>query len=416
MSRIGLGSLGNEGDRRTTSERPKSGLDVRLHGERIGTLYRVEAGYELAYAPAVVEAQGSGAVLLSNSLPVRLEPYSPDTTRAYVEGLLPEGVRRERVARRLGVDPDDGFALIAELGEDCPGAVTFAPEGTERPRPDSGTRVALGGDREKLGLVRRGLDGGWRQPGPGLPSTHVIKPETGELPEIVTNEIFCTAVFRQSGLPAVKTSMETIDGRECLVSPRFDLAWEGTTPRRLHQETFCQALGIAPGAAPGSADADAPGFAEASGLLRALGLKAEITTLVHAAFANYVLGNGDAHGRNFALLFRDGRIGLALYDVTSTVVYDELVETGMVLPDDIDVTTYLRGLYRVAEECGTDFDIFHIQASCALKYVCDAIEIVAERAEEEGWHAPVIDRIFEVAQDRAGRCAERLLLWDHLDM
>lgn len=285
--------------------------------------------------------------------------------------------------------------------------------------PDAGShpRIALGGDRQKLGMVRDGLEGPWHHPEPGDSSTYVVKPENGERPEIATNEMFCMAVMRQSGVPAVKASVETIDGEDCLVSPRFDLTWDGLGPKRMHQESFCQALGIAPGAQEGSRDADAPGFAEACGLLRAVGLRSELSTLVHAAFGNYVLGNGDAHGRNFALLFRDDGIQLApLYDVTSTVVYDDPIETGMVLPDDFDVTTYLLGLRRVAEECGIDIDIFHIQASCALKYVCDAIEIVAERAEAEGWYAPVIDQIFEVAQDRAGRCAERLLRWDHLDM
>lgn len=374
-------------------------------------------GYEFAYAEAVVGRHGSGAVLLSNSLPVRPEPYSVDTTRAYVDGLLPEGPRRERLAAMLGVDPADGLALIAGVGADCPGAVTFASADGAPPPPSGGQqRVALAGDRDKLGLVREGLESSWRQPGPGQPSTHVVKPASDELPEIVANEMFCMSVFRQAGLPAAKTSMETIDGRDCLVSPRFDLVWDGATPRRLHQETFCQALGIAPEAEPGSREAGAPGFAEAFGLMRAVGLEAELSTLLHAAFGNYVLGNGDAHGRNFALVFRDGDVALALYDVTSTVVYDDPVEVGMILPDDHDVTTYLRGLRNVAEECGTDLDVFHIQASCALKYVCDAIEVVAERADSEGWHAPVIDRIFEVAQDRAGRCAERLLLWDHLDM
>jgi serine/threonine-protein kinase HipA len=409
-------------DRRTIAGGPKASLDVHLHGEPIGDLSRAAGGgYEFAYAPATVARHGSGTALLSNSLPVRPEPYSADTTRAYVEGLLPEGAQRQRIAAELGLDAGDGYALIAELGRDCPGAVAFVPHDGEtvRSAPEAGQcpHVALSGDRYKLGMVRDGLEGPLRHPGPGDSSTHVVKPETGERPEIAANEMFCMAVMRQSGLPAAKASLETIDGENCLVSPRFDLTWEGLTPRRMHQESFCQALGIAPGAERGSGEADAPGFAEACGLLRAVGLGSELSTLVHAAFGNYVLGNGDAHGRNFALLFRDDGIQLApLYDVTSTVVYDDPVEAGMVLPDDFDVTAYLLGLRRVAEECGIDFDIFHIQASCALKYVCDAIEVIAWRAEADGWYAPVIDRIFEVARDRAGRCAERLLLWDHLDM
>lgn len=371
--------------------------------------------------PATVERHGSGPALLSNSLPLRSEPFSADTTRAYVEGLLPQGEHRRRVAKELGIDPADGFALVAALGSDCPGAVTFMPGEGEMAGSASGAdrrpRIALGGDRHKLGLVRDGVDGPWVDPEPGLLSTHVVKPETGEWPEIAVNEMFCMAVMRQAGVPAAKAWVETIDSEECLVSPRLDLVWDGLTPKRWHQETFCQALGIAPATGVGDREEEGPGFAEACGLLKAVGLRSELSTLVHAAFGNYILGNGDAHGSNFALLFRDDGVQLApLYDVTSTVVYDDPTEAGMVLPDDFDVKTYLLELRRVADECGIDLDIFHIQASCSLKSICDAIEIVTGRAAEEGWHAPVIDRIFAVAQDRAGRCAERLLLWDHLDM
>jgi serine/threonine-protein kinase HipA len=426
---------------------------VCLHGERIGTLSPVEGDeYELAYASELVEQLGPGTPLLSNSLPVRAEPYSPRASRAYVEGLLPEGRQRARIGRQLGVDPRDGFALISELGRDCPGAVTFGSpeeavvaEGAEpvpghpsstwlgddelaellSPAPGRLPRAAsrrclrstLGGNRHKVSLVGGGPDGRWGRPSRELPSTHVLKPETSEYSELVPNEMFCMAVLRQAGLPAAKTSVQTIAGHTCLVSPRFDLTWDGGMARRIHQETFCQALGIATGGPAGSEEANAPGFAEATGLLRAIGRKADVSTLVQAAFCNYVLGNGAAHGRNFALLFRGDGIRLApLYDVTSTIADDDPAEAGMVLPDDYDPATYLRGLSRVAEECGIEIEVFHIQATCTLAHVCDAIEIVAERAEDDGWYAPVIDRIFELAQERASHCAERLSLWDHLDM
>jgi serine/threonine-protein kinase HipA len=408
--------------------------------------------YELAYAPELIEQLGAGTPLLSTSLPVRAEPYSPRASRAYVEGLLPEGQQRARIGRQLGVDPHDGFALISELGRDCPGAVTFLrPEEAKRtedtgpapgelgstwlgedelaellsPTPGRLPRAAakrciratLGGDRHKLSLVAGGPEGRWGRPSPELPGTHVVKPEASEYSELVPNEMFCMAVLRQAGLPAAKTWVQTIAGHTCLVSPRFDLTWEGGAAKRIHQETFCQALGIAPAGTAGSEDANAPGFAEATGLLRAIGRKADVPTLVQAAFCNYVLGNEDAHGRNFALLFREDGVRLApLYDVTSTVADGEMAEAGMVLPDDYDPAAYLRSLSLVAEECGIEIDIFHIQATCALTHVCDAIEIVAERAEDDGWYAPVVDRIFELAQERASHCAERLSLWDHLDM
>ena len=80
-------------------------LDVYLYGERVGTLFPAgDNDYRLAYDPEVVERVGPGKALLSNSLPARPEPYSAEATRAYVEGLLPEGSRRARLGRELDID------------------------------------------------------------------------------------------------------------------------------------------------------------------------------------------------------------------------------------------------------------------------------------------------------------------------
>ena len=77
----------------------------------------------------------TGEVLLSLSLPVREEPFSAAASRAYVEGLLPQGRRRDAIAAELGLDPGDGYGLIAELGGDCLGAVTFQEAGAPAPEP-----------------------------------------------------------------------------------------------------------------------------------------------------------------------------------------------------------------------------------------------------------------------------------------
>ena len=75
--------------------------------------------------------------LLSNSLPARPEPFSAEATSAYVEGLLPEGPRRERIGRELGLDAADGYLLLAELGEDCRARSFSCPGGrARRPEPE----------------------------------------------------------------------------------------------------------------------------------------------------------------------------------------------------------------------------------------------------------------------------------------
>jgi serine/threonine-protein kinase HipA len=416
-------------------------LDVYLYGERVGTLFPAgDNDYRLAYDPELVERVGAGKALLSNSLPARPEPYSAESTRAYVDGLLPEGPRRARIGRELDLDATDGYLLLAELGRDCAGAVTFLPPGeTPQPRERDSiawldedelaeavkpppprlfsddrrqrTRSALPGLRHKLSLVRDGADGRWGLPEAGVPSTHVVKPETGEYPEYVANEMFCMAVCRQVGLPVAKATVEQIAGRRCLVSPRYDRVVErGIEVKRLHCESFCQALGIPLAADEESDESEAPGWAEARGLLNAVSRPDEVVNLLTAAFCNYILGNGDAHGKNFALIDRertslsgqDRKWRLApLTDLTSTVVYDDPIHHGMVISEEYQETSYLLELAEVCEECEFDFEVLRGLASTTATRVGMAVETIATRSKKEGWHQPIVDKIVELAADRS---------------
>ncbi|HYP55168.1 MAG TPA: HipA domain-containing protein [Solirubrobacterales bacterium] len=407
-------------------------LDVHLYGERIGTLFPAgENDYRLAYAPELVEKVGSGVSLLSSALPTRVEPYSSDATQAFVDGLLPSGRRRLKLARELQVDPADGYALIAATGRDCAGAVTFLPRGRRVARPaedevawleddelkealapssrqlhptrEPRMRFTLAGVRHKLSLVRDERTGRWALPDAGLPSTHVVKPETGEYPEFVANEMFCSSVVREIGLPVVSTSVERIGGRACLVSERFDREGRGTDAKRVHQETFCQALGYArSGEQTNGGCADGPGFPEACGLLRAVARDDDPSALFAIAFCDYMLGNGDAHGDNFALLFHGDGMALApFYDIASTAVYDEPLHTGMVISGDYTETAYLLELAQIAEDCSFDFVLLRELAASTAAKLNEALDVVAARARAEGWHAPVIDSIAELAGERA---------------
>lgn len=417
-------------------------LDVYLYGERVGTLFPAgDNDYRLAYDPELVERIGPGKALLSNSLPARPEPYSAELTRAYVEGLLPEGTRRTRLGRELDLDSSDGYLLLAELGRDCVGAVTFVQQGEvpepvgrdglawldedelaevvkpPPPRlfgdaPAQRMRFVLPGLRHKLSLVRDEESGRWAWPEVSAPSTHVVKPETGEYPEYVANEMFCMTVARQVGLPIAKATVEQIAGRSCLVSPRYDrLVGEGGREvKRLHCESFCQALGIPPAEDEESEEGEAPCWGEVRGLLNAVSRPDEIVNLLTSAFCNYIIGNGDAHGKNFALICRD-RTSLSgpnrkwrlapLTDITSTVVYDDPIHHGLVISEEYQETSYLLELAEVCEECEFDFEVMRGLAATTATRVGMAVETIATRSKKEGWHEPIVDKIVELAADRS---------------
>lgn len=406
-------------------------LDVYLGGKRIGGLFRAgEDGYSFGYRPEALEEPELHTVLLSHAMPPRPEPFGPGATRAYVEGLLPQGGRRRAIARRLGVHPDDGYALIAELGRDCLGAVTFLPEGEAveprgegeiawltdaeleellqaRPprlfdpeRPEQ-MRFALPGERHKLALVHDERSGRWAWPEPGLPSTHIVKPEPPERPGVVANEHACTLAYRELGLPVAHTSIETIAGHSCLVSKRFDRWGGGPCVERLHQESFTQALGIVPEDADGRLTTGVPMLSEASNLLRAIGEEAAVGTLARTVTCDLLIGCAELRGDNAALLFgRDGPMLAPFYDIASTELYGESRSRPIVI-GDAPPAPLLIDIRHTAELCGLEFQPLLIEAVELMAPLCAAIGAQARRAMDEGWYRRAIDEGLQLVIERA---------------
>jgi serine/threonine-protein kinase HipA len=407
-------------------------LDVYLHGKPIGGLFGAGHGaYSFAYTPATVEENEPGAAMLSNSLPVRGEPFGPDASRAYVEGLLPQGRRRRAIADELGLDPADGYGLIAEIGRDCLGAVTFLPAGEpeDAHRQDSPAwlgddeleevvkapptaffdrsnprrmRFALPGERHKLALVRDAQGDRWAWPEPGIPSTHIVKPETRERPGLVANEHACTLAYRELGLPVGHTSVETIAGRPCLVAKRFDRWGEGPRAERLHQESFAQALGIAPDYAERRLAAGTPSLGEASGLLRAIDDEAAVEVLMRAVFCDLLIGCTALRGGNAALLFGPaGPMPAPFYGIASTEIYGEVRSRPIVIGPDVPPAPLLIDLRHTIELCELEFQPSLIEAVKLMGPICTALGGVAADAWEEGWLRPEIDEALQVATTRA---------------
>jgi serine/threonine-protein kinase HipA len=398
-----------------------------------GTLADTQGGPTFTYESAWL---ADGMPPLSQSLALD-STFAPAAVAAYFGGLLPEGRPRELLARRLGVSAGNDFGMLAAVGGDTAGAISLQPAGQapqasaydvtwlddealvtlvdELPaRPmhadeDGEYRLSLAGAQDKLPVVvaddgRIGLTKGQ------TPSTHILKTPIEHLAHTVINEAFCPGVGRALGIDAVIATPRRVAGREFLLIERYDRLVDGDATRRLHQEDFCQALGI-PTARKYQAEGG-PSLADCFGLLRtATGVPArEIVKLLDYVALNLLVGNHDAHGKNHSLLYLPDTARAVLapaYDIISTFAYHKsnnltrkmaMSIGGQYKPDYLE----RRHLDRLLGDAG-------LGASAArrrLRAHADAAPSAAREARAQlvanGWEAPVLDALIAIVDQRAG--------------
>lgn len=404
-------------------------LDVYLGAKHVGSLTRPGSGrLSFTYETDSAEAR------LSVSLPVQTARFPNARTRPFFEGLLPEGASREQIARLRGLSADNAFGLLAEIGAECAGAVVILPSGSPLPSADmsgvawltddelaariadlpthplgvgSDVRLSLGGVQEKL-LVTQAPDGRFSQPSGGAPSTHIIKPSTHAWEGIAINEAFCLRLAQSCDLPTVRFELVDRWRVSCLVVERFDRETNAArgTIHRLHQEDMCQALGRLPRekyqAESGPSCADVTALLRAESTAPAL----DINNFVRAVAFNYLIGNSDAHGKNFALLYGADGLRLApLYDLVCTAAYPGLTKRMAMFvgaEDDPGAVAQASWL-QLAADCGVNGPLVVRAVRELANRVRFGAAALAQTAKSNGWHAPIIDEIVSVIVDRAGR-------------
>jgi serine/threonine-protein kinase HipA len=326
-------------------------LAVWLYGDRVAVIDRVRGRPRLTYTETALAMYPLGTPLLSLSLPVREERFPQGTVRPFLDGLLPEGESRKAIAREVHAPPNDTYGLIRALGRDCAGAVVIQPADEPPPLVPTTTtaealdaeeiealvrnlrsaplgvggrvRISLAGVQEKLVLTRM-PDGRWGRPVDGTPSTHILKPEVGAFPFTVENEAFCMRIARHLDLDVAPVETTVIAGRKLIVVERYDRRVDpGGSVTRIHQEDFCQALGIPPEAK--YEEDGGPSLLRIARVLSTVAAPDSLERLLAAAVMNTIVGNGDAHGKNFSLLHEaSGALQMTpLYDVLSTLYYGD---------------------------------------------------------------------------------------------
>jgi serine/threonine-protein kinase HipA len=329
-------------------------LIVYLRGERVGALDEDDSGLlEFRYAPEW--AGRSDAMPLSRSLPLQTEPFRGKHARPFFAGILPDEGPRQQIAAILGISERNDFAMLERIGGECAGAVSLLPEDASAPtvgetrarelseqeledivaelprRPlmagREGLRLSLAGAQSKLPVLIR--NAAIALPLGNTPSTHIIKPEPERFPGLVATEVLCMTLARAVGLNVPPVTVRPVGNKPCLVVQRYDrsIGANGLVTR-IHQEDFCQALGFPPERK--YQQEGGPLLRDCIGLLREWSTVAalDIRDFLDGLIFNVLIGNADAHGKNYSILYRKTERRLApFYDLVCTLAWPELSKT-----------------------------------------------------------------------------------------
>jgi serine/threonine-protein kinase HipA len=328
-------------------------LDVLINGRLVGQLSKANNG-ATAFQYDQTWLDWEPAFAISLSLPKRETPYKGEEVAAVFDNLLPDNLdTRRRIAERTGAAGADPYSLLEEIGRDCIGAMQFLHpdddhdfkamlEGEEQSEEEieqtlaglaqkplgmdreEEFRISVPGAQEKTSLLLQ--EGKWLKPIGITPTTHLLKPQLGQIPtpsgiidmsSSVDNEHYCLTLLEEFGVKVAKTWIETFGKRRVLVVERFDrLQRSQKEILRLPQEDMCQALGI-----PSSLKYQSNGGPSAYQILKLLQRAdsplEDQQSFLSALILFWMIGATDGHGKNFSIFLRPfDRYGLTpIYDV-----------------------------------------------------------------------------------------------------
>ena len=357
-------------------------LNVQYDRELVGQLIQDDGG-QMTFKYDASWLGKPEPIALSRSLPLREETFTQKECRGFFGGTLPEEDNRKIIARILGISDKNDFAMLEQIGGECAGAISFLPEDEEIPDDDDryrdladaelakilrelprrplmagedGIRLSLAGAQDKIAV--RIDDGKISIPRGSAPSSHVLKPAIDTYEGVVFNEAFCMALARAGGLNAAPVDIGKVEDIDYLLVERYDRIRDGEENiQRLHQEDFCQALGI-PSEIKYQSEGG-PSLVNCFDLIRdaSSAPALDLIAMLDAVIFNLLIGNHDAHAKNFSLLYMPDRsVRLApLYDLVSTVYYEELTnkmamkigkqpESALIRPEDVDQLAADAGL------------------------------------------------------------------------
>ncbi len=330
-------------------------LAIWMDGRRLGTLDGSDSrNLQIAYDESWTS--GEDSTPLSISMPLATPVHSGKTVSAYLWGLLPNNEQViSRWAKNFQCSSRDVFGLIQGVGNDVAGAARYQRLDSDhvgRKKTDGYEHLdesaiaellqslrndptawharirshwSLAGAQSKFALSYDDATQSWAIPAGRNATTHIIKPAIAGLRFHDLNEHLCLAAAAGLGLRTATSTLQRFGEERALVVKRYDRMRVNGIAERIHQEDFCQALGVPP---EKKYQADGgPSLEDLVSLLREVEVRpadVDINTLIRAAAFNWLILGTDAHAKNYSLLLSGRQVRFApLYDLASAAPYGE---------------------------------------------------------------------------------------------
>ncbi len=380
-------------------------LTVFLNNDHLGTitLDGHQDRYELEYAPSWLD--GSGYAISPHLQPGYCQS---DKVKRFLANLLPEGKWLEELSIDNQISKNNIFALIAILGHETTGALTFhlndqdhtatptafrsvSPEELQEriasrqqvsiARWDGKPRLSIAGVQDKLPvLIKANSEMGF---GEGdLASTHILKFGQKAEMHLVLNEYLCMELARLVKLPVAMVALQRF-GEPVLVVERFDRRLTSDRVERLHLIDGCQMLDLQP-----TYKYERPFGKSGEGvkirtgaslpLLFAACRQCRIPAMAIRDLLNWTLfqlliGNNDAHGKNISFFVGKNGIDIApAYDLLNVDIYRDKYEQDLAMAVGDSFRSDEICAYQLAEMCD-ECNLPQRQVAISLKSLCSKV-------------------------------------------
>jgi serine/threonine-protein kinase HipA len=314
-------------------------LDAWLEGQFVGQFEAGDSrGVNFRYDTDAPETP------ISLSLP-RDRPASSESAAHFLDNFLPDHpATRSRMARAYGAASTSTFDLLSKSGGDIAGGLVLLPVGTDfageapaldiaseadianriatiKRDPDAWVptntlaRFSLGGTQGKFALAL--VDGDWYWSNASVPSTHILKPARPQLRNLESAESAALALASKIGLAAPAATVLTVEDQSTYMVERFDRIPGSPFATRLHVEDLAQASGTSPNDKYGLTALQAFAVLAPEDTNNRL-----VHTFVEQLAFNVLLGNADAHAKNYSIILRPSGVEMSpLYDTVPVGLY-----------------------------------------------------------------------------------------------